>query len=216
MKEFLHFFIESGKLKKMERRSWLLSGIKKPETIASHVFRVALMTSILAREKKDLDLNKVIRMALAHDLCEVYAGDLTPYDSILPKGKKKIEKLRNAWPRFSKFQKVEISLKKYKKEWHSLIKLTSKLPIGLKERIINLWFDYEGGLTKEARFVRQVDRIESFLQALEYYKKDKSFPIKPWWGYIKERIDDPVLLEFLKELDREFHPKKTIKKKAKK
>ena len=82
-----------------------------------------------------------------------------------------------------------------------------KLPSGLKKEIRNLWADYEKGLTREGRFVRQVDRVENLLQALEYWKKDKSFTIGPWWVQIEELVDDPILLKFLKNLEKKFHSK---------
>ena len=208
MESFLQFFINIGDLKEMKRKSWVLSGVKSPETVASHTFRVAIMAWFFSKKKKNLNLEKVLKLALIHDLCEVYAGDMTPYDSVIPKDKKRLEKLRKAWPRFSNVKKIEIALKKYKKEWQSLVKLTAGLPISAKEEIVNLWFDYEGRLTKEARFVRQIDRLEIFLQALQYFKANKSFSIKPWWVYIKERLDDPILVDFLEILDKEFHPKK--------
>ena len=56
------------------------------ESTAEHTYRMTLMAWILAGEKGDLDICRVIKIALVHDLCEVYAGDLTPYDGILPKG----------------------------------------------------------------------------------------------------------------------------------
>ena len=73
MEQLLNFLIEIGKLKKMTRRGWELRGIKNPETIASHTFRMAIMTWLLG-EKKKLNLNKILKMSLIHDLCEVYAG----------------------------------------------------------------------------------------------------------------------------------------------
>lgn len=45
--------------------------------------------------------------------------------------------------------------------------------------------------------------VENLLEALEWYKKDKKFPTRPWWEHAKEVIDDPILLKFLKEIDRE-------------
>lgn len=66
---------------------------------------------------------------------------------------------------------------------------------------------YEKGLTPEGRFVRQVDRVENLLQALEYWKKGKRFAIGPWWIQIEELIDDPLLLKFMKALDKKFHQK---------
>lgn len=204
MENLLDFFVEVGKLKKMRRRGWVLRGIKNPETIASHTFRVALMSWILCC-KKGLDINRIIKLSLIHDICEVYAGDTTPYDRILPGGKRKPKELFERWPRFSGSEKEKFFQKKYKKEDKALKKIISSLPFQIRREIANLWDDYEKGLTREGIFVRQVDRLENLLQALEYWKEKKNFAIRPWWVQIEELIDDPILLEFMKEMEKKFH-----------
>ena len=190
----------------MPRRGWALRGIKNPECIASHTFRMVAMAWILGKQKK-LNTNKVIKMSLIHDICEVYAGDTTPYASLLPKNKKWWKKLTEKWPRFSKKEKERIFYEKHKKEDKALKKIIAKLQSLLKKEIINLWNDYEKGLTREGKFVRQVDRVENLLQALEYHQEGKSFAIKPWWIQIEELVDDPVLLEFMAVLEKKFHPR---------
>lgn len=212
MEELVNFLIEIGKLKGIKRRGWVLRGVKNPESIADHIFRTAIMAWIFS-EQKELDAERVLKIALVHDLCEVYAGDTTPYDSLLPKNKKELKKIMKTLPRFSAAKKMELADEKYRREWASLKKLTSKLPTKLKKEIIGLWLDYEEGLTKEGRLVRQVDRIEDLLQALEYWEKDKKFPIKGWWVWAKEFFDESLLLEFMKVLDEKFHSIKKTKNK---
>ncbi len=205
MKELLDFFIEVGKLKKMPRTGWILIGVKNPESVAEHMFHEAIMAWILAKEKRtNLNMERVIKLALVHDLCELYAGDATPYEGILPKDKKEWPKLFNKWPRFSKLKKEKNFLKKHKKEKASLLKLISKLSGAMKKEILNLWLDYDLGLTKEGRFVRQVGRLNTLLQALVYGEETKRRPYKSWWIGTKERLDDPTLLKFFKTLEKRF------------
>ena len=206
MKAILNFLIEIGKLKRIKRKGWLLRKVKDPETISDHTFRMVLTAWLLGKERK-LDINKIIKMSLIHDLCEVYAGDTTPYDEILPKDKKTWKKIVNSWPRLSRIKKKNLFLKKHKKENKSLEKLVSNLPSDLKKEISNLWIDYEKGLTPEGRFVRQVDRVENLLQALEYWKRGNNFSMEPWWIQAEELVDDPVLLEFMAALDKKFYYK---------
>lgn len=205
MKNLLNFLIEVGKLKRMPRRGWVLRGVKNPETIAAHTFRMAIFAWLLSKKKK-LNVNKIIKISLIHDLCETYAGDTTPYDSLIF-DKKEWEKVTQKWPRFSKKEKEKLFQEKYKKESRALKKLILNLPPDLKKEIRNLWIDYEEGLTREGRFVRQLDRVENLLQALEYWEKDKKFAIEPWWIQIEELVDDPVLFEFIKVLEKKFHRK---------
>ncbi|OGZ24109.1 MAG: hypothetical protein A3A08_00590, partial [Candidatus Nealsonbacteria bacterium RIFCSPLOWO2_01_FULL_41_9] len=148
-----------------------------------------------------------IKIALVHDLCEVYAGDITPYDSILPKSKKSLRELMKTWPRFSNREKAERSSKKYKKEKEGLERLIFKLPANLKKEIKIIWLDYENGLSPEGKFFRQADRMENFLQAYEYWEKYKNPPIGPWWSWAREFFDDPVLLRFIDAMEKKFHGK---------
>jgi putative hydrolase of HD superfamily len=211
MKNLLNFFIDVGKLKRMPRRGWVINQIKNPESIAEHIFRATIMGWFLGKKKRGLNLEKLLKTALIHDLCEIYAGDITPYDSILPRSKKKLKELMKTWPRFSNSEKKKNSLRKMKKESEGLEKLISKLPPefkDIKEEIRSLWIGYEKGLTAEGRFFRQADRLENFLQALEYWKKYKNPPQKPWWLWAREFFDDPLLLEFIDTMDKEFHKKK--------
>lgn len=206
IKKTLNFFVEAGKLKGMPRRGWVIRGIKDPESIAEHTFRVALMVWVLSEMKKEnLNIERVVKMALIHDLCEVYAGDATPYDSILPADKKARQEMLKSWPRFSKKERERINKKKFTKEKKALQKIVSKLPSELGKEVKNLWLDYEKGLSREGRFFRQTDRLESFLQAIEYWKKYKKMPQGSWWIQARELFDDPILLFFVDAIDNEFH-----------
>jgi len=206
MKDLIHFFHKIGKLKEMPRRGWVINDIKNGESIAEHIFRASLMAWILG-SKKGLNIERLLKMALMHDICEIYAGDITPYDSVLPKNGKKRKEFMKTWPRFTETQKLKISREKHKKEEEGLKKLIKDLPLDIKREMENLWLDYEKGLTPEGRFFKQADRLENFLQALEYWKKYKKPPQGPWWQWAREFFDDPYLLEFIEEMGKEFHKK---------
>jgi len=207
MKNLVKFFHQIGKLKEMPRRGWVINDIKNGESIAEHIFRASLMAWVLGSGKKGLNVERILKMALMHDICEIYAGDITPYDSVLPKNGKKRKEFMKTWPRFSETQKLKISRNKHKKEEEGLKRLIKDLPSGIKKEMENLWLDYEKGLTPEGRFFKQADRLENFLQALEYWKKYKKPPQGPWWQWAREFFDDPYLLEFIEEMDKEFHKK---------
>lgn len=203
MKDILNFLIEVGKLKKKPRRGWVVHQIKNPETTAEHIFRMTIIAWALGRKRK-MNLERIIKMALVHDLCEVYAPDFTPYDPLLPKNKKKIMEVLKKWPKFSPALKIKQYKRKFKLEFESLNKLTSKLPPDLKAEIKNLWLEYEKGLTKEGRFLKQIDKVENLLQGMEYWKKYGKIQHRLWMRWIKEILDDPVLLEFIKILEEKF------------
>src|SRR3989339_358145 len=205
MTNLLKFLTESGKLKTIPRSGWVLRGVKNPESIAEHTFRVALMAWTLGRQKHNFNIEKLIKIALVQDLCEVYAGDITPYDTILPKDTKKRKEMLKTWPRFTEAQKKKLSESKHKKEKQGLNKLIKNLPAGLKKEMEMLWLDYEKGLSREGRFFKQIDRAENLLQSLEYWQIDKSLPQKSWWTQANELFDDKLLLELVGNMDKEFH-----------
>jgi|GEM_PF-2245047 len=207
MKEIVQFLRETGKLKEMPRRGWVINRIENPETIGEHIFRAAIMGWILAREE-GLDQEKVIEIALAHDLCEVYAGDVTPYDSILPQKEEELRELMKTWPRFSPEEREENKKKKHENEKESLEKLISPLSDSLKEEIRNLWLDYEEKVSLEGEFFSQADRMENFLQAYEYWEEYKKPPLGPWWIWAREFFDHPLLLSLLEVSEYRFHKRK--------
>lgn len=203
MKDLLNFFIEVGKLKTKDRKGWQAHRIKNPESTAEHIFRMVIIAWVLGKKKK-LNAERVIKMALIHDLCEVYAPDLTPYDPLLPKDKRKAMEILKKWPKFTPALKLKRHKQKYETECKSLKKLVAKLPNNLKSEILGLWKDFEEGRTKEGRFVKQVDKVENLLQGLEYWKKHGKIQYKLWIRWAKEILDDPVLVEFMIILEDKF------------
>ncbi len=67
------------KAKFIKRKGWIDFGIDNAESIADHSFLLAMLAYILGKEK-GLDIDKLVKMALFHDVAEVKTGDLTPRD----------------------------------------------------------------------------------------------------------------------------------------
>jgi len=202
MKDILNFLIDTGKLKNVKRRGISFYGVKNPDSATDHAYRMAMMVWVLGKEKK-INIERAFKIALIHDICKVITGDITPYDGLLPKDKKKKHKFVRNWRRLLLNEKGERHAKKLEKESKALEKLILKMPPKIKREIYGIWMDYQKGRSSEARFVYQLDMIENLLEALESYKKDKKFPTRPWWQHAEEVVDDPVLLEFLKEIGKE-------------
>ena len=108
------------------------------------------------------------------------------------------------WPKFTTAIRQKKYKNKYEVELKSLNKLTAKLPAKLRCEIIGLWLDFENGLSKEGRFVKQVDKVENLLQGLEYWKKHGKIQHKLWIRWAKEILDDPDLVEFMRTLEKKF------------
>lgn len=206
MDDFIKFFVELGRLKSTRRTGWLLRQVENPESIADHSFRLAVLAWLLPQVKEyHLDYDKVLKMALIHDICEVYAGDATPYDDLVTDNVDENQELLAHWPRRTKSEKEKLAKVKHEKEKQSLEKLLRLLPDERGKAILDLWLEYEDGDSREGRFVRQLDRLETLMQALEYENEKRLLRIKSFWQQVKELIDDPVLLEFMEELDNYFY-----------
>ncbi len=181
-----------------------MHGIENSETTAEHTFHLALLVWILGRKKDKFDLDKAIRMALLHDLCEVYAKDITPYDPLLPDDFEEAKEVLKKWPKFTPEMKIKKGKEKHLMELKGLEKLLSDLPSETKKELKSLWMEYEEMSTSESKFVKQADKMINFLQGIEYWRKEGKIQHKLWVRWIKEIIDEPVLLDFLKEIEDEW------------
>ena len=75
---FLEILKVAEKLKCNTRHSWTSSG--RHESVAEHSWRVALMALLMRDEFPELDMDKVIRMCLIHDLGESFTGDIPSFE----------------------------------------------------------------------------------------------------------------------------------------
>ena len=75
------FLIEVDKLKQVLRQSFLTDGQRR-ENDAEHSWHLALMVVVLSEYAKEtVDVLKVVKMVLVHDLVEIDAGDTFAYDA---------------------------------------------------------------------------------------------------------------------------------------
>jgi len=206
MKDVLNFLTQVGTLKEKERRGWTIHEIKDAESTAEHIYSTALLVWLLGRKKKSFDLEKAMKIALIHDICEVYSPDFTSYDAaaIKEEGEVTREEIENLQPKKGRpTTKQRKKLQKIKKqmEEESMEKLVEGLDKELKDEIYGLWEEYEEASTPEGRFVKQADKVINLFQGIEYYKKHGKIEYELWIRRGKEIIDDPELLEFIKEIE---------------
>ena len=138
MKDILNFLIEVGKLKRKKRRGWLIHKIKDAETTSEHIFHLAILVWVLGKNKK-LNLERVIKMALIHDLCEIYSPDLTSYDAVALKEKGRVTiddvlKIKPIAGRPTTNQRKKMEKIKQILERRAMKKILSKLPPNLKKK----------------------------------------------------------------------------------
>lgn len=131
----INFMSVVEKLKCNTRHSFTSSG--RRESVAEHSWQLALLAFLVKNEFPGVDINKVILMALVHDLGEVVTGDI---------------------PSFDKTQEDE------EREYKSLFKLLDPLPQELKTTIGNLIVEMEDMETLEAKLIRGLDKMECVMQ----------------------------------------------------
>ena len=142
----MRFYLLATQLKYKVRSGWNEThwNIKKErlESVAEHVYGTCILAISLDSEFNfDIDLGKVIKMLVLHEIGEVIIGDITPFDNITPEEKKKIEH------------------EAIKKMVGDLIK---------KDEIISLLFEFDEYKTREAIFARHCDKLEADIQCKVY------------------------------------------------
>jgi putative hydrolase of HD superfamily len=205
LEAILDFILEIGKLKEMPRLYWILRGIKNPETVAGHMFTLAIMAWIFGRERNESHQEKLLKMALCHELSAVYTGDTTPYDRILPKDEKEREKVLKKMIRLSKKEKKWIFLTDYKKEKKAIEKLTKRIDPSIKKEILELWHEYRTRSSPEAKFLGQLNILAVLLQGLIYEKRYKEFTAAPLWEWAFENCDDEICVSLMEEMKKKFY-----------
>ncbi|KAL0076636.1 HD domain-containing protein [Phycomyces blakesleeanus] len=140
---FLHTIEQ---LKRTKRTGWLDYGVKGPESIGDHMHRMGVMAMLI--NDPSLDRDKCIKMAIVHDLAEAIVGDITPHAGVSKQDKFNMEK--SAMDGFQ-----------------TLLGDTD-----MAQEITGLWNEYEEAITPEALLVKDLDKFEMIVQALEYEKSD--------------------------------------------
>jgi len=203
-RNLIKFILEVGKLKSIPRKGWVIRGVKNPESVASHSFSAALTAWVFAVRRR-LDQEVVIMMAIIHNLFVAEIGDHTPHDVFLEK-LKDVDRVIETFPWIGLKQEKEVIMKAaLEKESNAVDKIFKCLPSQQRRELKYLWLEFRTGTSKEGRFARQADRVETVLQAMEYHKQDKSVSPTSFWLGLKELVDDPILLEFIENLDRYYY-----------
>jgi putative hydrolase of HD superfamily len=160
----LPFLQLANRLKTVRRQGWLDRGVDDPESVADHSWSVALLGWLLAAGRPGLDRDRVLLLGLVHDLPEAVVGDATPFDHLRDEsGNIPIEHFTTP-PEYL----AESRAAKQQRETDGIRELVAPLPDDLAAGIRSAWREYDQGRTAEARFVKQIDKLETVLQALLY------------------------------------------------
>ncbi len=187
----MKFIAEVDKLKQVVRESWLVDASRK-ETDAEHSWHITVMALLLSEyaNHDGIDIFKVMKMLLIHDVVEIDAGDTFIYDKDHAKDQNN-------------------------REQKAANRLFGLLPADQKDEFKVLWEEFEAMNTPEAMFARAIDSIQPLLlaylnggcswrihsisksQVIET-KKHMGNGSSELWKYTQELLDDAVKKGILK------------------
>jgi putative hydrolases of HD superfamily len=128
----LQFILEIDKLKSIYRRTYLVDGTRS-ENSAEHSWHLAMLAMVLSEHANEpLDVAKVIKMVLVHDIVEIDAGDTYIYGDQDGKAER---------------------------EGMAADRVFGLLPPDQEKEFRGLWEEFESGATAEARFASALDRF---------------------------------------------------------
>lgn len=180
-------------LKRLPRTGWLDRGVPPADTesVAEHSFQTTLLAWIVAQEDASLDADRVLKLALVHDLAEALTGDPPPYDRAeVPAD----PAARRAFFSVRRIRTAEQADAKHRAEQEASARLLALLPNASRAEIAALWEEYETRATPEARFVKQVDRLEAFLQARRYAADHPDVPVDGFTDMARHELTHPALV----------------------
>ncbi|HHF2974507.1 TPA: HD domain-containing protein [Vibrio diabolicus] len=145
----LALVIELDKLKSILRRTRIKSAEGRLENSGEHSWHVALM-AILMEEHANapVDICRVMKMLLIHDVVEIDAGDTFVYDTAA-------------------------SQEQAEKEIRAAERLFGMLPSDQEQELLALWHEFEAAKTDDAKYAKALDRLIPML--LNYHNNGQSW-----------------------------------------
>ncbi len=134
-RELLNFLSLMEPMKSRTRHSWTSDGTH--ETVAAHSWRLALLSMLTAPELPDVDMDKVLKMCVLHDIGEAVTGDI---------------------PSFEKTEGHE------RTETQAILDLLNRLEEPLKGEWTTLFAEMEAKETPEAKAYKALDKLEAVIQ----------------------------------------------------
>ena len=181
----IEFIYEIDKIKSIFRKTRLFDN-SRYENDAEHSWHLAMMALVLGEHANEkIDVSRVVKMVLIHDIVEIDGGDFIVYDTNAAKEKEA-------------------------REQECAERIYGLLPVDMKEEFISLWQEFEERKSPEAKFAAAIDRAEPILQncrtqghswqthnisydkVLEVNKQKIMDGSEDFWKYVQALLDDSV------------------------
>jgi putative hydrolase of HD superfamily len=145
----IKFIVEIDKLKRVLRQTFITDKSRQ-ENSAEHSWHIALMAILLSEYAKhpQIDVFRIIKMLLVHDLVEIDAGDTFCYDN-------------------------DACVDQHEREFKAAKRIFNLLPKDQAEQMKLLWKEFEARNTPDSRFANALDRLQPLIS--NYYTGGKAW-----------------------------------------
>ena len=176
--QLVRFWEFAARLKAEQRKGWVKKlRLQRAESVADHSFALSLLC-LFEGERRGYNVERLLKLALLHDLEESITGDLTPQDK------------ESRGENIVKAQKIA-----------AREQLLSYFPKENQRVYQELWSELENERSKEAQLVHELDKLEMALQANEYAKGGiEATKLKEFYESSRAAIKDPKLKRLLDEI----------------
>jgi putative hydrolase of HD superfamily len=164
----LDFLSTIQQLKRIKRTGWLDHNVANPESIADHMHRMSVIALLLPIHA---DRDRLIKMTIIHDIAEAVVGDITP----------------------SQMKKEE----KNALELAAMTKFSNNLGT-MADEMLELWLEYEAGISPTALLCKDIDKFEMILQAFEYEQDGNYLP--DFFASTKGKFKTDPVIKLVEEL----------------
>jgi putative hydrolases of HD superfamily len=191
LEQQMRFILEMDRLKGVLRQTATLGGVRQ-ENSCEHSWHIAVMAPLLAEYANEkVDVARVVKMLLIHDVVEIDAGDTFCYDEVANRDKAE-------------------------REQRAADRLFGLLPSDQSKELREIWEEFEAFETPEAKFANSLDRLQAMM--LNHYSDGASWRkhgissarvlqrneaigrgSRRLWEYARDLVHDAVKKGFVKE-----------------
>ena len=160
----LDFYLLATRLKNVIRSGWNSShwniNADRLESIAEHVYGTCILAIAINSEfPHDIDINKVVKMLVLHEIGEAIIGYITPTDGIIPEEKERMEH-------------------------EAMAEVLS--PLKEKDELLSLLLEFDAHETNESKFAARIDKMEADIQAKIY--QEQGLYDQEYWNKLDNSI----------------------------